>query len=137
MASSLLSILFTLTISFAIIGVVISAPAKAKREKRESEASTDSFVRALTHLLNNKEAAMALSQLSSEVEGQDGTTWRYPAMKESDEDRLTPSEKAARRHFEVSEPGTGDILNHPEVGADRQTLTALVEQLLSDLEVLV
>ena len=134
MANSLLSILFTLTISFAIIGVVISAPAKARREKRESEASTESFVRALANLLNNKEAAMALSQLSSEVERQDGTTWRYPAMEESDRDRLSPSEKAARRHFKVSEPGTGPILNHPEVGVD-QTLRALIKQLLSDLEV--
>ena len=138
MVNSLLSILFTLTVSFVIIGVVISAPTKAKREERESKAATDNFINALRLLMNKKEAAMALSQLSSEVEDQDGTAWRYPVIEETDRDRLSPSERAARRHFQISEPGTGPILNHPlssEVGVDRQTLKALIDQLLSDLEV--
>ena len=46
-----------------------------------------------------------------------------------------PMKKAVRKHFKVSKPGTGPILNHPldisDTGLDRDTIEALINELLS------
>ena len=129
MARSLVSLVLTLTISCAMIGIATSAPAKEKREERDLEATTDSFLNVLRLLTDKKALAMALDQLS-EVDNQGGTAWNYPLRIAE----LTPNEKAKRRHFKVSEPGTGPVLNHPLSGVDSETVRALIDQMLSEVD---
>lgn len=131
---AVVSFVLTLAVSSLLIGMTSSAPLQVGKQDRDAEAEAEAdkkLMNALKHLLEKKAMVMGLNQLSSDQ------AWKYPPRVDSQRrEELSPSEKAARRHFELSEPGTGPILNHPlsiDAGRmfDKKTVEALVNQLLS------
>ena len=87
---------------------------------------------------------MAISQVLATEQGKN-TNWIYPPLNnvksegsEEEESDESPMKKAARKHFKVSEPDTGPILNHPlkiiDTGLDKDTIETLIKELLSTAE---
>ena len=138
-------VIVQLAILISMTGTSTSAPVQTERGKRDVnvEAATDRLINALRLKFLMDKKSVAKAAMSDRVMEQDSGTWKYPPLsdmetQEVDEDDLTPGEKAARRHFEISEPGTGPVLNHPlnndNVKVDKKTVLALIDQLLTVVE---
>lgn len=128
--ATMLCLILALTISCSVIGTTLSAPLRVERDLE------DRFDDTLQLLANKKALAMVINRIAWKVSQQKSKAWKYPPPMESEEEveeKLSPSEKAARRHFEISEPGTGPILNHPlGKGMGKKAVEKLI-QLLSEV----
>ena len=135
----LVSFALVLAVSFSVIGTTSSAPHHSERENRQDvDAATKKFIKVFQLLSQKKAVAKAMSELDAKEQGSD-SVWQFPPKIEAEERSPSPSDKAARRHFKVSEPGTGPILNHPlntgtGVRMDEKDIQTLIDQLLSAVE---
>ena len=95
----------------------------------------DRLLNSLQRLLEKKAMTMAINRLTNKQ----SNAWKYPPLikietDDSEEEEPSPMKKAAHRHFKVSEPGTGPILNHPlnnDVGLDRKSIETFINELMS------
>ena len=131
--TTMLHLILALTIFCSVIGTSLSAPLQVGPVKRDLK---DRFDDILQLLADKKALSMAIGNnfFGREISQQGSKSWKYPPRMET-EGELSPSETAARRHFEVSEPGTGPILNHPLGKGARKKLKAVVKliKLLSEV----
>ena len=137
MATTLRIVLLSLTIACLMVEPALSVPLKVGPVDKDLKAAKDRFSDVLQLLSDKKSLAMAIDFLSSKVSQQGLNTWKYPPQIESDKDeekKLSPSEKAIRKHFEVSEPGTGPVLNHPLGKGAADAVLKLLHQLLSEAD---
>lgn len=136
----MVSFVMALAVSSLVIGMTSSAPLRVKKEdrNRDTKVAEEKLMNTLQHLMGKKTEAMAINELRKAVSDQ-GKTWSYPPQLVESQRRkhLSPMMKAAHRHFHVSEPDTGPILNHPldiDVGtktSDEEAVQALINQLFS------
>ena len=131
----MLPLVLALTISCSVIVTTLSAPLQVGPVDEDFE---DRFDDALKLLAAKKALSMGFKRSAWEVSQQGSNSWHYPPQMESEdeveESQLSPSEKAAHRHFEVSEPGTGPILNHPLGKGTRKKAVERLIQLLSEVD---
>ena len=135
---NIVSSVLALAILSLVLGFASSAPLSEVKDQVDKEAkvtAADKLLNALQLLLEKRAMTMAINQLTREQ----GNAWKYPPLikvesENSNEEEPSPMKKAAHRHFEVSEPGTGPILNHPlniDMGVDRKTIESLINELMS------
>ena len=133
--------IFSTVLALAVVCLVVefTSPAPlSRRKERDRDAKksvTDKLLDKLQLLLEKRAMTMAINKVLATKEDK---TWQYPPQliqAESNKSKgETPMKKAARRHFKVSEPGTGPILNLPQshrMGSDRETMEILLGELMS------
>ena len=137
---NIVSSVLALAITCSVFVLALSAPLSQVKDVKVT-AQTDKLLNTLQRLLERKAITMALKQVLATKQGKN-TNWVYPPLNkvksESSEEEKpdgSPMEKAARRHFEMSEPGTGPILNHPlditDTGLDHKIMETLINELMS------
>lgn len=136
------SLFMALAVFCLVIGLTSSAPLQVMKQDRDrdvAEVAAEKLMNTLQLLVNKKAEALAIQQLKRHVSDQGKLGVTLPSWLNLRELRkyFSPMMKAARRHFHVSEPGTGPILNHPlttNTGTkkfNKKTVLALINQLFS------
>ena len=145
------SSILALAIACLVFELTYSAPlSQVERQIRDVDrdakvaASSKKLLRTLRLLLERRVMEMAIDQVLATGQGK-SSDWVYlPLSKvksegseeEEEESDGSPMDKAKRKHFKVSEPGTGPVLNHPlsniDAGLDRDTMIeALINELMA------
>jgi hypothetical protein len=113
----------------------------------EMTASSEKLLNTLRLLLERRAMRTVINQVLASEQGKSGE-WVYPPLskvklegsEEEEGDDGSPMKKAERKHFRISEPGTGPVLNHPlstiiDTGLDRDTvIEALINELTSTVK---
>ena len=143
---NIVSSLLALAVACLVFKASSSAPPGEQLRDKDATGATlnDDLLRTLQHLLERKAARMLISQVLATEQGGKRANWMYPPLSKvesedsegEESDSGSPMKKAARKHFEVSKPGTGPILNHPldnsDTGLDRDTIIeTLIKKLIS------
>ena len=142
---NIVSSVLALAIACLMFQLALSAPFSQVKDQLEDKdakmTATDKLLNTLQHLLERKAMKMALKQVLATKQGK-STNWVYPPLNKvksegSEEERPdeSPMQKAARKHFKISEPGTGPVLNHPldisDTGLDSRIVETLINELMS------
>ena len=145
---NIVSTVTALAILYLAFELTSSAPLsqvedQSVRGKATEVAANDKLLNALQLLLERRAMRMAFNQVLAAEQGK-SANWVYPPLiskvksegsEEREPDDESPMKKAAHKHFKISEPGTGPILNHPlditDTGLDRDTIDTLINELLS------
>ena len=143
MSSSILA----LVIACSVFELTSSAPlGQVERQTRDVDRDakvSNKLLSTLQHLLERRVVEMAINQGLATGQGK-SSDWVYPPLskvksegsqEEEEETDGSPMDKAKRKHFEVSEPGTGPVLNHPlniiDAGSDRDTMIEALIKLMA------
>ena len=141
------SSILALVIACSVFELTSSAPlGQVERQIRDVDRDaqvSDKLLRTLRLLLERRVVEMAINRGLATGQGK-SSDWVYPPLSKvksegsQEEEKGTdgsPMDKAKRKHFEVSEPGTGPVLNHPldiDAGSDRDTMIeALIKELMA------
>ena len=140
---NIVSSLLVLAITCLVFELTSSAPLGQVEDQLQldKDAANDKLLNTLKLLLERRAIRMAINQVLATEQGK-STNWIYPPLNkiksegsEEEEPDESPMKKAARKHFKISEPGTGPILNHPlkiiDTGLDRDTIETLIDELMS------
>ena len=138
------SSILALVIACSVFELTSSAPlGQVERQIRDVDRD-DKLLRTLRLLLEKRVVEMAINQGLATGQGK-SSDWVYPPLmskvklegsqEEEEETDGSPMDKAKRKHFEISEPGTGPVLNHPlsiiDTGADRDTMIEALIKLMA------
>ena len=145
MNTILSSSILALVIACSVFELTSSAPlGQVERQIRDVDRD-DKLLRTLRLLLEKRVVEMAINQGLATGQGK-SSDWVYPPLmskvksegSQEEEEKETdgsPMDKAKRKHFEISEPGTGPVLNHPlsiiDTGVDRDTMIEALIKLMA------